>query len=385
MKTRRGAPIWITGATRFAGMPVAQARIGLALFIVFLVACLSAVASPGPRPSNGTGPDAPSITSSNEADAAPPGQTDLILYQTIVAGVRSGSPYYAVAAETQRMGHYPLKPFFAVRLPTLAVVEAALPAILVNLLLLVLCIGTILAWLTRLRPELNGLMPLGVAGLLVATGLYVNLDQSLVVFHEIWAGPLIALSLALRRPGHWLPAVAFGLSAMLIRETALLYVAIMAVAAWVEGERRETLGWLGAIAIFAVVLAAHAHAVSLVSGPLDRVSQGWSGLEGFGFYVRLATISSGLDIVPQWLASLILGTALFGWLAWRDAVATRALIVFAGYAALISLLARSDNFYWALITTPVLLVGLVFAVDGLRDMIAAARDTRRITVTRVIR
>jgi hypothetical protein len=46
---------------------------------------------------------------------------------------------------------------------------------------------------------------------------------------------------------------------------------------------------------------------------------------------------------------------------------------------------RSDDFPWALITTPVLLVGIVFAVDGLRDLIVAARDTRRITVTRVIR
>jgi len=381
MKTRRGAPLWVTGATRFAGMPSAQARIGLVLFAVFLIACLSAIASPGPRPSV----DGEVASTSVAADGPPPGQTDLLLYETIVAGIRGGSPYYAVAAETQRMGHYPLKPFFAVRLPTLAVIQAALPAILVNLLLLVLCIGTILAWVARLRPETTGIVPLGAAGLLVLAGLYVNLDQSFVVFHEVWAGPLIALSLALRRPGHWLPAVAFGLSAMLIRETALLYVAIMAVFAWVEGERRETLGWLAAIGVFAVVLAAHAHAVSLISGPLDRVSQGWTGLEGFGFYVRLATISSGLDILPQWLASLVLGTALFGWLAWRDAVATRALVVFAAYAALISLFARSDNFYWALMTTPVLLVGLVFAVDGLRDMIAAARDTRRITVTRVIR
>ena len=380
MKTRRGAPLWTTRATRFAGMPSAQARIGLVLFLVFLAACLSAIVSPGPRPS--VDADA---SASIAYDAPPPGRTDLLLYDTIVAGVRGGSPYYAVAAETQRMGHYPLKPFFAVRLPTLAVVQAALPSILVNLLLLALCVGTILAWVARLRPEMTGLVPLGVAGLLVVAGLSVNLDPSFVVFHEVWAGPLIALSLALRRPGHWLPAVAFGLSAMLIRETALLYVAIMAVFAWVEGERRETLGWLGAIGVFAVVLAAHAHAVSLVSGPLDRVSQGWTGLEGFGFYVRLATISSGLDILPQWLASLVLGTALFGWLAWRDTVATRALVVFAAYAALISLFARSDNFYWALMTTPVLLVGLVFTVDGLRDMIAAASDTRRITVTRVIR
>lgn len=381
MRTRRGAPIWLVGPTRFAGMPRSQARIGIAMFVLLLAACLTALGSPGPRPSAGSG-SAPNVAA---ADAAPPGQTDLLLYQTIVDGVRSGSPYYSVAAETQRMGHYPLKPFFAIRLPTLAVVQAALSPVLANLLLLLLCVGTILAWVHRLRPETTGLVPLGIAGLLVVAGLYVNLDPSFAVFHEVWAGPLIALSLAVRRPGHWLPAVAFGLSAMLIRETALLYVAIMAGFAWVEGQRRETLGWLAAIAIFAVVLGVHAYAVALVTGPLDRVSQGWSGLEGFGFYVKLATISSGLDLVPQWLASLLLGTSLFGWIAWRDPTATRALAVFAAYAALIALLARSDNFYWALITTPLLLVGIVFAVDGLRDLIAAARDTRRITVTRVIR
>lgn len=381
MRTRPGAPIWLVGPTRFAGMPSTQARIGLVLFGLLLAACLAALGSPGPRPSAGSG-SAPNVAA---ADAAPPGQTDLILYQTIVAGVRSGSPYYSVAAETQRMGHYPLRPFFAVRLPTLAVIQAALPPLLVNFILLLLCVATIIAWVTRLRRVTTGLIPLGVAGLMAIAGLYVHLDPSFAVFHEVWAGPLIALSLALRRPGHWLSAVAFGLSAMLIRETALLYVAIMAIFAWIEGERRETLGWLGTILVFAAVLAVHAHAVALVTGPLDGVFQGWSGLEGFGFYVKLATISSGLDIVPQWLASLILGTSLFGWLAWRDTTATRALVMFAAYAALISLLARTDNFYWALITTPVLLVGTVFAVDGLRDMIAAARDTRRITVTRVIR
>lgn len=361
-------------------MGSAQARLGLALFVLLLIACLTALGSAGPRPSDGSGSAA-----GETVTADPPGQTDLLLYQTIVAGVRSGSPYYSVAVEAQRNGHYPLKPFFAVRLPTLAVVQAALPPGLVHLLLVLLCLATILAWVTRLRFETIGLVPVGIAGVLVAAGLSVHLDFGFAVFHEVWAGPLIALSLAVRRPGRWLSAVAFGLSAMLIRETALLYVAIMATFAWIEGERRETVGWLVAIAIFAGVLAVHAYAVDLATGPLDRVSQGWSGLEGFGFYVKLATISSGLDIVPQWIASLLLGTSLFGWLAWHDSTATRALAVFAGYAGLISLLARSDNFYWALITTPILLVGIVFAVDGMRDLLTAARDTRRITVTRVIR
>ena len=52
---------------------------------------------------------------------------------------------------------------------------------------------------------------------------------------------------------------------------------------------------------------------------------------------------------------------------------------------LIAVCARSDHVYWVLMITPLLLLGLVFAVDGLRDLIVAAMDTRRITVTRIIR
>ncbi len=372
MRTRRGAPLWLVGPSRFAGMSRSQARLGLALFAMLLLACLTATSAPGPRP--------------NEArsTSAPLGQTELLLYQSVVANVRSGTPYYVAAAEAHRVAHAPLKPYTTVRLPTLAVVQAAVPPLLVTALLPLLCIGAMGAWIVRLRPAMTGPIPVGIAGLLILTGLYVHLEPPLVVFPEVWAGALIALSLALRRPGEWIPAVALGLSAMLIRETALIYVVIMAVIAWIEGERREAAAWVGATLVFFVALAAHAHAVTLVTGPLDRSAQGLSGLEGFGFYVQLVTLSSGLALLPDWLAAVLIATALFGWLAWRDPAAVRALATLLGYAAVIALGVRSDDFPWALITTPVLLVGIVFAVDGLRDMIVAARDTRRITVTRVI-
>lgn len=354
-------------------MPRIQARIGLALFALLLAACLTAIGSPGAH------------AGESDSSVAPAGQTDLLMYQAIVDGVRNGARYYDAVAEAHRAAQHPLKPVSAVRLPVLAVVQAALPALLVDMLLLALCLGTMVAWVRRLRPELTGLVPVGLAGLLVLAGLWIDASPSLAAIHEVWAGPLIALSLALSRPGQWISAVALGLSAMLIRETAVLYVVIMAVIAWAEGARREALGWLGAIAIFAVTLAAHAHALSLVTGPLDFAAQDWSGFEGFGFYVKLATVSSGLEVLPQWLASLLLATALFGWLAWRDPTATRVLATLVGYAASIAVFARVDDAYAALITTPLLLVGLVLAVDGLRDLIAAASDTRRITVTRVIR
>ncbi|SFP50789.1 hypothetical protein [Sphingomonas rubra] len=376
MTAQARAPIWSTGPTRFAGLAPVPARIVLVLFALLLAACLSAVDAPGPRPST---PGA----------AVTPGRTDLLLYQSIVDGVRQGGDYYDVAASAQRVGHYPLRPFFTMRLPTLAVVQASLPPRLVRTLLLLLCAATVLAWTLRLRPAMGRPLPVVAVALLAVAGLYVNLDTGQIVFHEVWAGPLIALSLALRRPGDGLVAIALGLCAMLIRETALLYALVMLAAAWREGRRREALGWLASIAVFAVVLAAHARAMSLLAGPNDLASQGWSGLEGFGFFVRLATISCALDMVAQWLASLLIGAALLGWAAWRDPTGTRATATIAAYAALIALFARSDNFYWALAITPLLPIGLVFAPGALRDLAVAAAapatGTRRITVTRIVR
>ena len=56
------------------------------------------------------------------------------------------------------------------------------------------------------------------------------------------------------------------------------------------------------------------------------------------------------------------------------------------FALLIGLAARLNNFYWGLMIGPVILLGLVFAPDGLRDLVRAATARgRRITVTRVTR
>jgi hypothetical protein len=182
-----------------------------------------------------------------------------------------------------------------------------------------------------------------------------------------------------------MPAVAFGLVAVLIRETAGLYLALMAAIAWIEGDRREALGWAAAIGVLAVAVGLHAHAVAQVVRPLDPASPGWSGLLGFGFFVRTMTISTALGLAPLWLAAPLVGLAVFGWAAWRDPLGLRVLAVTAAYALVLALFGRTDTFYWGLLVAPTLLVGLAFALDGVRDLVVGALDRRRITVTRMVR
>ncbi len=369
--TRPGASLWLATPTRFAGMPRRNAWAALGALAVVLLATLLAFATPLPAAATG----APTSG----------GTADILLYETIVDNVRHGGNYYAVAADAMRAGRYPLRPFVTMRLPTLASVEAMLPNPLRLALLYLLVAAVALAWFARLAPAFTRGPPRIVAMALLAGGLLVFVQGDLIAFHEIWAGLFIALSLAVYRPESWLPSVAFGLAAALIRETAGLYLLLMAVLAFAAGARREGLGWIVTGAILAGALALHAHAVAEVVRPLDPASPGWSGRLGFGFFVRTMTLSTALALAPMWLAAPLVGLALFGWAAWRDPLGLRVLVVLVAYAAVLSVFGRLDTFYWGLLVAPLLLVGLAFLPDGVRDLIAAAYDRRRITVKRIVR
>lgn len=365
---RPPAPLWLTAPSRFARLSAVRARWMLAGIALLIAASLFALAVPVPA-------DAP----------VDPGQTDLNLYQSIVEGVRAGGDYYSVAARSLRAGDFPLKPFVTFRLPTLAVIEAALPHAVVVEALYVLALGVFAAWFVRLRNAFVRRVPLAIALLLLAGGMLSFVLGDLVAFHEIWAGLLIALSLALRRPDHWVEAAAFAMMAMLIRETAALYVAIMAVLAFAQGQRREAAGWAATLGIFAVVVALHAHAVAQVVHATDPASPGWGGLLGFGFFAKAMAVSTALALFPLAVAAPLVALALAGWAAWESDLGLRVFTTLSAYAVLIALFGRADTFYWGLMIAPTLLVGLAFAPDGLRDLARIAFARRRITVTRVVR
>ncbi|WP_010185289.1 hypothetical protein [Sphingomonas sp. PAMC 26605] len=368
------APLWLAQPSRYAALPQARARVAVALLAVLLLASLLALVSPGPPPVQHT------------PEARADDQRDVMLYETIVQGVRGGGGYYAVTAQALRTGDYPMRPFVTFRLPTLAVVEAAFPPVAMIALLYVLVAGVGYAWYRRLDGVFNRRPPVLIALALLAAGLMAFVQSDLVTFHEIWGGLLIALSLALRREDRWIEAVAIGLIAMLIRETAALYVGVMALLALAEGRRREAIGWAATLGVLAIVVALHAQAVATVVRDTDPASPGWAGLLGFGFFVKTMQLSTALDLAPLWLAAPLVALALFGWSAWRSPLALRALATFVAYAALLALFGRTDTFYWGLMIAPMLLIGLAFAPDGLRDLIEAARSPqRKITVTRVTR
>jgi hypothetical protein len=371
MASRRSSPLWLARPTRFAALSKRPARIGLILLAALIVAALAtAIAF---RSSHPSGPPKTGV------------ETDAQLYLSIVDGIRHGGHYYTVAATQLREGNYPLKPFITFRLPTLAVVEGALPPTIVVALMLAVLIAAAMAWYVRLRPVIGGRGSRVALLALLAIGMTVFLQSDMRAFHEYWAGPLIALSLALYAPGRRVEAITIAMIALMIRETTAIYVLVMLLFALLEGQWRESAGWLFILGVFALALGLHAHAVAEVVGPLDQVSPGWRGLLGFGYFIDSVKETTLLVLLPLWFDALVVALALFGWAAWNNPIGLRAIVTIAGYAALLGLLARENNVYWGLMIAPIVLLGLLFAPDGLRDLVTRALDRRRITVTRIQR
>jgi hypothetical protein len=369
-------PRWLAAPTRFAALPWRQARVAGALAVLLVLACFTALHAPGP-PEN-TQDSAPAAEKTDD-------RADVLLYQNIIAGIRHGGGYYETAAVEMRRGPYPLRPFVTFRLPTLAMVQALLPDLASVILLFAVAIGALYAWWRALdgvfaRPTIRI-----AAVILLGAGMSSFIRPDLVTFHEVWAGPLIALSLALRRPGNATAAIGVAAIAMLIRETSALYVGIMLMFALYERSWREVAGWAAALALLAVVVGFHAHAVAQVVRPYDDASPGWSGMLGFGFVVHVLVLATALSQGPLWLGAPLVGVAAIGWAGWSSPLALRTLATLAGYGVLLALFCRTDTYYWVLLCAPLLLPGLALAPDAIRDLWRAALDRRRITVTRVAR
>ena len=360
---QRRAPFWLAVPGRFAG--VERGRAVIALAVMAVVVMLLALA---PAPQDSAGDEAAAIA----------------VYDSVIDGMRAGGGgYYALLADNLRANALPMRPALAFRLPTHAVVQALLPRDVVVAALYLLVAGVAAVWWTRLAEALPRAAARVSAMILLGAGLIATATPGLIGFHELWAGLLIALSLGLRRANRWVEAVALGLIAALVRESTILYLILMAALALAENGRREACGWGAAIAVFALVMLAHAAAVAQVTGPLDPPPQHWATLAGPGIVTAALIAASALRELPAWIAAPLAALALVGWSGWRDPLALRAGATLGGFATAAAILAAPGSFYWVMMVAPLWLVGLVFLPDLARDLRYALLDRVRVRVQRI--
>jgi hypothetical protein len=312
-----------------------------------------------------------------ERERAPPtsGPTDLGLYAYAAGAAAHPSTYYAQTIAEQRREGYELKPFLVVRPPALSFLLAALQTeALRRLAVVALALATLGAWWSRLGRA--GVPPLPRAFDLIAliTGALPAIAPQAPYMHEVWAGLLISLSLALRRPdgiGLGL-AVAAGLAAALIRELAAPYLVVMAAMALFERRWREAAAWTGALALFAAALALHARMVDALVLPSDHAGAGWLKLSGWPFVLHAAQWNAVLAAAPAWLTVLVVPAALAGAGAWTTPLGRRLAAVLAAYVLAFAVIGRPENFYWGLMFAPLLPLGFARAWRGLGALLPRA-------------
>ena len=305
-----------------------------------------------------------------------PGAGDADLYRAVAARVHNGEPYHRAAAAEQRHRGYPVRPFTTMREPLLAEIGATIGPRTADLLLILLGIGAALATGMRLFHELRSPVR-EVALTLAASSVGLLAMPGMWVWHELWAGVLVALALACRSDRHWGLAVLFGLVAALIREFALPLLPLMAFAALLSHRRQEAIGWAAASLVAVAALAGHAVAATEAAGVGGAVSPGWVAFGGWGFDLLLARHCAVLLLLPPQAAAIALPLALLGWAAWRSDYALRVTLMLATWLAAFLIVGRPDNDYWGFLLLPTLPIGLALAPAALRDLLAPAPGGNR--------
>jgi len=354
----------MTASSRFAGLSRGRALTVLLL----LLAVIALTVMPRPKPTPGPAP----VASSPSASPARRDE-DLALYNAITARVARGEPYYHSAADELRKGNYPLRPFVTFRLPTLAVIGTTLGEAGTRALLGLIMLATLAAWYRQLEGAFADPGRRWTALLLLATGMTIAARPEYAVLHEVWAGLLLTLSLGLHSPARWAPSVAVALAAVMIRELALPFLLLMGAFALFGRRWAEVGGWALATLLFAGVLALHAQQIALVVTAADPASPGWLTVGGWPAFVRSMTETSALRVFPALIAGPLVVLALFGWTSWRSRTGLFGALLLGGYAIILGILGRPENFYWGLIVSPLLLMGLAFLPQAFRDLLDSAK------------
>lgn len=355
---------------RFALWGKAPARLALGLLAVFMALAAVTPLTVG----KGEAARPPSIAGNPAPTTKPERFDDLRLYDAVIARMQHGEGYYDVVVEEHRKLPFPVKPGFAVRLPTLAWLAARLGPTGLAAASLLLLTGIALAWWRRLAEEPGGAGHRMLAMTLLLVGSGFLTVRYFHVLHELWAGGLLALAFGLHRPGQrFAGAVLAAALALAIRETALPFILLAgAMAAW-RRDWRECLAWTGLAAAFVAVWSLHLELIAAQVRPGDPLGPPWITLRGLSGALSALILPTPLRFLPAALAGPVMVLTLFGWSAWRSAAGSFGTLLLLGYSLFFMIAGRPENWYWGALLTPVVFVGLAFAPSGLRSLVERAR------------
>ena len=296
--------------------------------------------------------------------------SDSDYYRSILERIRAGEGYYAAAGDELRRRGYATSSVFNWRLPVLALLLGHLPGMDTGrVLALILALITLLIWMTVFHKYQYSFGQVMAGGLLLAGPVIYGLSSEPCLYHEFWAGILIALSLAAYGKGWRSVSVICGLTALLLRELTLPFVCVMMALAYMEGRRREALVWFVGIIAFGGELFFHWSIVRNLITEKDLAHpHGWIVFSGWPFVLHTTQMHPYLLIAPSWVTAIILPPALFGLAGWRGKLGTRVACTVGIYILAYFFVGLPFNQYWGLMYVFIMPLGLLHAPRVLRDL-----------------
>lgn len=369
------------GASRFARLSPGLARAVLvALLLALVAAMIVPTAKPGTRSPWSGAVEGPVDAGGKLAVTGRPYNEDIALYEVATRRIARGENYYDFIVAEHRRTNYPVNPGIAVRLPTLAYLNAWLGGTGQVVAAIVLMLAITAVWWRRLgeEPEDAGrLQRVGTA--LILCGASLGLNRSFFPLHELWAGGLIALSFGLHRVGcegqggRWGAAFLAAALALAIRELALPFVLLMAAFALWNRNWREAVAWIALICLFAALLAWHLSIIARDVLPSDHHGPSWLVMRGMAGWLMNVVQASNLRWLPHFIAGPAVILMTFGWLGWRSRSGLFGFLLSAGYGLAFMIAGRWGNFYWGAIIAPAMVGGIAFAPRALAQLFGAAQ------------
>jgi hypothetical protein len=315
------------------------------------------------------------------APSALSGSGDLVTYMGIIARIRTGEGYYDAAHTELLAGGFgtlsvfnwrtPFYPTLLAHAPSLAWADAALIG--------VATVGILMAF--KLFRRIGGLG----FGAAAAVCLVVSLAEvgvpDVVGFTEVTAGCLILLSACAYGLGWRGLGLAAGLTALFVRELALPY-ALVCLALSVR-RPREPWVWCAGLAAFGGYFWWHAQMVAATTGPADQADPtGWLAFGGLRFSLRTAGFNGALALAPLWVSALYLPLALLGLAGWEGESGRRVFATVLIFLGAFLVVGKPFNNYWGAMYTPLLMLGLPWAMVALRDLLTGRESVFGLRPTR---
>ncbi|CAN5180697.1 hypothetical protein BH09PSE3_BH09PSE3_22730 [soil metagenome] len=307
--------------------------------------------------------------------APPPDEvTDGALYTAIAGRIAKGESYYQAAPIEHRLRHFPLRPAVAVRPPLLAEITASVGGpVAIGWLLRLTALATFVALSLRFARDISDAPTRMAAMILAAFSIVILVPMPLAMLHDVWAGMLVALALALRRPGHWGISLAIALTAAVMRELALPLLIVMGFSALIEKRWREAVAWAAAFVTASVLLTMHWVHIATVTNPGDLASEGWLRAMGWPWVVHVFSMTNLLQFLPAAIGAALVPVAILGWATVERGLALRITLWMVGMGCVFMVFGRDQNYYWGALVAPILPIGLAFAPTGISRIFRAAR------------